>query len=124
MPKKRENYFSIMFIRKVWRGEWPLVKTYWYLGVLLGIPFYAYLYYLEVNFESLTEMGAAIGIIFFIFYISYVIWINVSIWRSSTVYINEKNKKNLSAFWGYTAKVLVVISLLRASLEFVKGLIS
>jgi len=121
MTNQRENYLSFMFIKKIWRGEWPLVKTYWYLGVLFAIPFYAYLYYLEINFDELTNTGVIAGLIFFIFYIFYVVWINVGIWRSATFYILKKKENGDGAFWGYTAKVLVALGLIRATVDLLKG---
>ena len=111
------------FIIDVWNGKLALVKTYWLLGVLLGLPFYASIYYLETNFDSLSETGALIGLIFFIFYIIYVVWVNVGVWRSATVYIKNKKIEKRSSFWGYVAKVLTVVGVLRAALELTKGFI-
>ena len=123
MGKTYIFFLSTDFIKMVWRGEWPLVRTYWYLGILFALPFYAYLYYLEINFEKISETEAAFSLIFLLFYYAYLVWINVAIWRSATVYIIDKKKTQDSTFWGYTAKVLVVLAVARALLELIVGIL-
>lgn len=111
------------FIIKIWKGEWPLVKTYWITGVVLAIPIFLPSYYFEHNFDQLSEVMSAVGVFYILFLYTYLIWINVSIWRSSSFYIASKKNKKESPFWGYTAKVLVILGLLRAIADLLKNLL-
>jgi len=86
-----------MFITKLWRGEYPLVVSYWVFGVLgnvlLGIPLAL------IDFPSNTEKQWLLFTVTLVF----AVLVNVGIWRSATNYLGLKLLKIL-------AKVSVVIS--------------
>ena len=101
-------------IKKIWDGNLQLVRTFWLVNVLgsiiLGIPlFLGDLYYSDLN-EFLSFL-----VIFFIFlYAVYFLFASVATWRSATKYVALKKKKKLKGIWGYVAKVIVVLAVLRS----------
>lgn len=91
-------------VRDLWQGDVPLVKAYWLFGVLVGIGFAIVFGYIEYQSEGLSEgFGPAFIIGLMLFYFVYVIFINISIWRSANKYRGSKR-------WAILAKVMVLVS--------------
>jgi SNF family Na+-dependent transporter len=99
---------------KIWNGNLEMTKTFWLVNVLgsiiVGIP----LLLGDIYYDYLNEFLSIIILLFFILYCAYFVFATVATWRSSTIYINQKKKKKLKAFWGYAVKTVVVISVLRS----------
>jgi hypothetical protein len=86
------NFFKELtrFIGEYWRGERPLWAAFWLWGVL----FYPLTYYS-------AEYILGESFLFYLFAITYSIWINVSIWRCA---------RNSEAIWRILARIIVVLS--------------
>jgi len=88
----------------LWRGDVPLVKTYWLFGVVVGICFAITFAFIEYQSEGLSEGFGPLFIIgLIVLYFVYVAFINVAIWRSSNKYKGPKR-------WAILAKVMVIVS--------------
>ncbi len=88
----------------LWRGDVPLVKTYWLFGVVVGICFAITFAFIEYQSEGLSEGFGPLFIIgLIVLYFVYVAFINVAIWRSSNKYKGPKQ-------WAILAKVMVIVS--------------
>lgn len=99
-------------IKDLWNGDVSLVMTYWVYGVVFtNITIVALTFALEAT--PLANM-LSVWLIFFLLVIALVVHVTVSIWNSSKKYIAEKKSESKSAFWGYAARVVLVIGLLRA----------
>jgi hypothetical protein len=91
-------------VRDLWQGDVPLVKAYWLFGVLVGIGFAIVFGYIEYQSEGLSEgFGPAFIIGLMLFYFVYVIFRNISIWRSANKYRGPKR-------WAILAKMMVLVS--------------
>jgi hypothetical protein len=105
-------------IKSLWRGDVPLVKTYWLYGFfgwnLLG----AALAVLEQSFPSpLPLSGAFILLLVSFFALAYWVLTIVAIWRSASKY-----KGN--SLWALLARLAVVIGVfvaLAVMVEVFKG---
>ena len=103
-----------MTIKKIWNGDIELAKTFWFINILgtivVGTPlFLGYVYY-----SGLNELLSLIVLIFIPIFVAYFIFATVSTWRSATRYIALKKKKKQNTFWGFVAKVIVVLAVLRS----------
>jgi len=112
---KKSKNFLISYIR----GEISLVKSYWLIATLGGIIVSSPLIYAEAN-----EFKVSLELINFLIYyiyltLAYAVVAYVGVWNSATKYIIQKKKTKKSAFWGYAAKVLVVLGFLRGILDFI-----
>lgn len=88
----------------LWRGDVPLVKTYWLFGVVVGICFAITFAFIEYQSEGLSEGFGPLFIIgLIVLYFVYVAFINVAIWRSSNKYKGPRQ-------WAILAKVMVIVS--------------
>lgn len=118
-PYQNENSFIETKIKPFIRGEESLTYSYWGIGVLLAIilalPFFI--------FENLKSDSAAIILgLYALAYIIFTIFVSIGIWRSAGFYVIEKNKKKENGFWGYAARVSVVLAIIRFFVEIVKEL--
>lgn len=116
---QNENSFIETKIKPFIRGEESLAYSYWGIGVLLAIilalPFFI--------FENLKSDSAAIILgLYALAYIIFTIFVSIGIWRSAGFYVIEKNKKKENGFWGYAARVSVVLAIIRFFVEIVKEL--
>jgi len=101
------------------RGEESLAYSYWGIGVLLAIILALPLFI----FENLKSDSAAIILgLYALAYIIFTIFVSIGIWRSAGFYVIEKNKKKENGFWGYAARVSVVLAIIRFFVEIVKEL--
>ena len=102
-----------MFFRTLWRGEIPLVRTYWVFGVffysLLAIPGYFIVPAMPDSADLEPSASFVFGMTAYaIFVFAYTVFISVAIWRSAG---NFKG----SEIWAVLARVMVVIGLIQAA---------
>ena len=108
------------YVKRFWRGEIPLVITYWVFGgivsgviIVVGYLLTNYLEYLEISGRSYGSLYAVVGLLTFlylIFILVYMIFLWVAIWRSSNRYEGPRS-------WAFLAKMTVVINVLTVALE-------
>jgi len=85
------------------------------LAVILALPLFI--------FEKPKSDSTAIILgLYALAYIIFTIFVSIGIWRSAGFYVIEKNKKKESGFWGYAARVSVVLAIIRFFVEIVKEL--
>ncbi len=118
LKRKKSSKGLKNYILSHWNGSLSLAKSFWINGFILNIVFAIPLVIAELSINKLSQTAATLFLIYFVLYIIYYIWVNIGIWRSSSKYIS--NKKN-SKFWGYTARVAVILSVLRAIGESISG---
>lgn len=116
---QNENSFIETKIKPFIRGEESLAYSYWGIGVLLAIILALPLFIFE-NFKS--DSAAIILGLYALAYIIFTIFVSIGIWRSAGFYVIEKNKKKENGFWGYAARVSVVLAIIRFFVEIVKEL--
>ena len=107
-------------IKDLWNGEVSLVITYWVYGVIfLNLAVLGLTYLLEA-----TSFGNMLSflIVYFLIIITLIVHATVSIWNSSTKYIETKKTESKSAFWGYAARVVLFFALLRGFLDIMREL--
>ena len=105
----------MMFLKILWRGEIPLVRTYWVFGVLflslLTIP--SYFTVPIVSGSANLEPSASTvfgGMAYAIFVFAYTVFVSVAIWRSAGRYEGQP-------IWAILARVMVVIGLIQAAFQ-------
>lgn len=91
------------FITKNWRGEYPLVISYWaffvLLGNLVGIAFVAVL---------VTSSPSALFILAgVLLQVGLLVWTSVGVWRSAGIYKIHKPDKG---HWSALAKLFVALA--------------
>jgi len=95
---------STSLVGDLWRGDVPLVQTYWLYGVLVGIAFAVVFFGIEYLTTGLAEGFGPIFILgMMLLYFLYTAFINVAIWRSAGKYKGPKR-------WAILAKIMVIIS--------------
>jgi hypothetical protein len=104
------------------RGEYSLPFSYWYIGFLCSIIVNLPLIIIEVQKVEPEGIGALFYFIYAIVVLIYTICVNLGIWRSAGFYVIEKNKKKENGFWGYAARLAVILAYIRLISEFVKEL--
>ena len=116
---QNENSFIETKIKPFIRGEESLAYSYWGIGVLLAIILALPLFI----FDNLKSDSSAIILgLYALAYIIFTIFVSIGIWRSAGFYVIEKNKKKENGFWGYAARVSVVLAIIRFFVEIVKEL--
>ena len=94
-----------MFIRKLWRGEYSLAKSYWLFSVLAGALLGAPISAIEqLPIASLANVWVY-GLIYLGIYGAYVFIAAVGVWRAASNYSN-------GALWKYLAKFHSAITIL------------
>ncbi len=74
-------------IRSLWRGDVPLVKTYWLYNVVANIIFrLAFVYCQAYDNVFMYGPGALVVLGLTLFWFVYTIFICVAIWRSANKY--------------------------------------
>lgn len=109
--RKKSSNGLIRYIDDHWRGNLTLVQSFWVNGFLLNIVVALPLIYAEMSIDKISETLAIIFLVYFLLYFIYFVWVNIGIWRSSGSYISNKKK---SSFWGYAARLAVILSVIRA----------
>ncbi len=106
-----------MFFNLLWRGEIPLVRTYWVFGVLfyslLEIPSYLIVPAISNSPDVEPSASFVFGMTAYaIFVLAYTVFVSVAIWRSAGNYKG-------SEIWAVLARVMVVIGLIQAAFQIV-----
>lgn len=104
------------------RGEYSLPFSYWYIGFLLTTIVNLPLIIIEVQKIQPEGIGSLFYLLYVIAVIIYLIFSNIGIWRSAGFYVIEKNKKKESSFWGYVARVTIILAILKFFAELAKVL--
>jgi hypothetical protein len=116
-----EDSFLENNIKPFVRGEYSLPFSYWYIGFLCTVIMNLPLIIMERQKVEPEGIGLLFYFLYVILIIIYLICVNLGIWRSAGFYVIEKNKKKESGFWGYAARVTVILAILRFFVEFVKA---
>ena len=115
---------SAKVLKQVWKGEFDFKITFWVFYVLIGTILTIPLYLAEIYYDSIGEILALFSLLYILVFYAYIIFAIVGSWRASSKYIQLKKKKKDSAFWGYAAKVYVVLNALNAVREIILIFIS
>ena len=100
------------FLKALWRGEVALVKTYWLYGVVGGWVISIPTFFLDDLDYELIDPVLLIGLsIYFLFWIAYLVFISVSIWRSA-------NKYQGNQWWARFAQASVIIGVFKTISDF------
>lgn len=89
-----------MFIKKLWRGEYSLLKTYWIFNVLIGNVVLGNILSFIDPFKNAYVYFIGLGS-----YLLYMLIAVVGLWRSASLYDGNE-------LWKILAKVSVVIGVL------------
>ena len=119
IPPKNDSFLENN-IKPFIRGEYSLPFSYWFVGflcsVILNLPLFI--------IESQKIVPEGIGLLFYFLYgvavLIYTIFVNLGVWRSAGFYVIEKNKKKENGFWGYVARLTVILAYIRLIAEFIK----
>ena len=119
IPTKNDSFLENN-IKPFIRGEYSLPFSYWFVGflcsVILNLPLFI--------IESQKIVPEGIGLLFYFLYgvavLIYTIFVNLGVWRSAGFYVIEKNKKKENGFWGYVARLTVILAYIRLIAEFIK----
>ena len=95
--------------------------SYWYIGFLFTIIVNLPLIIIDAQKVEPEGIGAFFYFLYVLAVIIYIIFANLGIWRSAGFYVIEKIKKKESAFWGYAARVTVILGILRFFVELAKA---
>lgn len=98
-------------LKELWRGDVPLVKTYWIYGVGVSLLLNVALLALTSMLSSVPAVSLPLFVLG-ILSILYTLFIAVGIWRSASKYQGNK-------VWAVLAKIMVVFSILRTVLNVV-----
>ena len=95
------------FIRDLWRGDVPLVWTYWGFGVVVTLVFVGLFAIVGNNLSGFDRSAALIAtvIALFVFAIVYTVFVWIAIWRSASKYTGRR-------MWRILAKTVVVLGVL------------
>ena len=107
------------FVLDHWNGDLSLAKSFWLVGWVIAFVAALPLLYASVAINSMSNAMANFILLYVLVWVAITIWINVGIWQSSTNYLKSKSANK---FYGYGAKVFVVIIILRAFGEIVVSL--
>ena len=104
-------------IKDFWDGKISLGKSFWLGGFVVlaiaGLP----LVYATLNIDNISDGAATLFIIYFFLYACLNIFIYIGIWKSASIYIQNKKKNKQTSFWGYVTKVLIIIGAIRGIAE-------
>lgn len=74
-------------IKELWRGNVPLVRTFWVFGFGANLVFTLAFLYLDFQPDlSTTIMGAIVSLLLVLFYVVYGPFILISVWKSANKY--------------------------------------
>jgi len=97
-------------ITKFLEGKYSLGHSYWVVGILgsigVGIPLFIVL---ASDVDEMSSFSSFLVIAYYFFYLFYCIGTSIGIWRSASNYIYKNTKVKASPFWGYAARVAVVL---------------
>jgi len=116
-----EDSFLENNIKPFIRGEYSLPFSYWYIGFLCTAILNLPLIIMEKQKVEPEGIGSLFYLLYVVAIVIYLICVNLGIWRSAGFYVIEKNKKKESGFWGYAARVTVILAIIRFFVEFLKA---
>jgi len=87
------------FLSKFLDGHVPLVVSYWIVTAFIPAIIYA----------ALTGINGEVAPIFELILLAYYVFAFIGTWKSAGNYIRE----NDPPFWGYTARVMIILPLLK-----------
>ena len=85
-------------------------------SIIVNLP----LFVIEVQKVEPEGIGALFYFLYALVVLIYTICVNLGIWRSAGFYVIEKNKKKENGFWGYAARLTVILAYIRLIAEFIK----
>ena len=97
------------YLQRLWRGEIPLIDTYWIWGVACNL--------ILVIVVQVTKPPPLINFILFPFLIAYRVFTWVAIWRSSGHYAGPR-------YWAGLARLAVVAGIVVVSVEILRLLLA
>ena len=95
-------------IRRVWRGEAGLARTFWVFGLAVSVLFKG-VFLLVTATAGKSPAFVTILLALFILSLGYQAFISVAIWRSATRYQGKRE-------WAYLAKAMVVLCIIQTVL--------
>lgn len=108
-------------VKPIFNGDRTLGFTFWAINVvgsiIAGLP----MILASASLDNMSSGMANFVLVYLLFYVGYIVFALVSLWNSSGKYIQFKLKKSEGPFWGYAAKVLVVISFISLLVEIIKA---
>lgn len=88
----------------LWRGDVPLVMSFWLFGIFAGLCFAIVFAFVDYQISGLAEgLGPLFIIGLIVSYFVYMSFVNIAIWRSANKYRGPKH-------WAILAKVMVLVS--------------
>jgi hypothetical protein len=113
-PKKRSNY-----ILRHWRGELSLPVSYWINNFLGNIALVAGVYFIGLFIDGTSAVAALFAVSAYIVLMGTIcLWQIVGTWRSAVAHPGRGG----SRFWAGAAQVMIVIAVVRVTLDFSQGL--
>jgi hypothetical protein len=121
--EKRPAYKHNNFIAKNWRGDYPLVVSYWVFGLIGNFAVALVPLGLSSVFESRSGFQPTYVFAFilgvWLVSITISVWQWGGVWRSANRYIERKSLKLERAPWAGVAKLLAVIAFFQLSVAIV-----
>lgn len=107
------------YVKAHWRGELPLLISYWVNTILFGL-----LLTLGASFwteAKVFQENISLSWLNLIFTFAYYVWSLIGLWRCAHRTIKEAKEEVPSGvtFWGYVVKVLVIVGVARLILAYV-----
>ena len=94
------------FVKSLWRGEKSLTFTFWIMGIIVAL--------IVSVFDVLLFQYVSDFFLNFPLSLTYALFILVCIWRSANAYIQvAKDSGNAKSIWGYLAKIMAVIGVIK-----------
>ena len=107
------------YIQRHWRGEFPLVQSYWINGVLVGMPFNLYFNILSAVIAVSPIESPIVAFCLIAIPLAalqpLLVWQGVGIWRSAGHEI-EKGKRG----WAWVARVVILLNLVFVIYNYAK----
>lgn len=95
----KDSGMAMSYIQKLWRGDVPLVITFWVwnflLAVAIGIILGVISWFVEVSYKALLVV-----------YLPFYAFLTVAVWRSANKYTGK-------AIWAVLAQVVMILGWVR-----------
>ena len=103
----KPNHSEESFVARFIEGKIPLVISYWVVGVIIPLIIYGIASAVDPDLKG----------IFIVLLVIYSLFSFIGIWESAGNYIQE----NDPPFWGYTARVMMIVGILSSIGNFISG---
>jgi hypothetical protein len=113
------NSFLETSVKPFFRGEFDLYYSYWMVGFVYSLIFSLPLFILSLYKSNPSGFGGLIYFIYCLAFVAWVIFVNIGIWRSAGFYVIKSKQNNESGFWGYVARLIVILSYIRMIASFI-----